>query len=603
MDYLDLFYAFPPSEINARINKYLGLNQNADISDQLEAIAKKYKDGFLLSNDWDIVLVMNHINAAHNAVNDQRLLMDFDKDGWSNSNDNCPDTHNADQADENQNDIGDVCESPQVTTFQISPTGVTTGNPITASYTVTDSKGIDHVELWRAIDSNGEPSDWELIAFEQVTEPLTSYSGVFTDNPTHGTWWYGFHVVDSDDNCTTERNEDCTTGESNGGNVIGPIKVKAADYYSIITQLFWPDSIDLGMGYDDSVEEITVTGNYNPVISDHGVSISVTLSGYTETNDVIGEDYEFTIHFKDGTIVVQTYTIENLNTNFVWMVSPADGEAVTSITPILEWDYVEAAASTHIVVSDSSGIIWWSDNFSSGITSTEYNSNGNATANLEFGNQYWIQINSYDVNWNQATTWSSFRVEEPCIISAPAGLSATYDEVNYWILITWDDDHCADSYDLYWGTESGVTKTSEYAGPTNETVFTHTGVVPGQTYYYRVAAVKADMESELSIEDSALVPYPLFDLSGSVWLIEYDIGCNEYYTIPRTWEFHSNGSVTCNECQYSASWETIDNQVFIRWPNGMGGSTLFTGTANSSMTEILGTYWDVNDRCWRGTRQ
>ena len=98
----------------------------------------------------------------------------------------------------------------------------------------------------------------------------------------------------------------------------------------------------------------------------------------------------------------------------------------------------------------------------------------------------------------------------------PTGLSASYDSVNQWNWITWNPVPGASTYRLYWGTESGVTKTSEYAGETFNTEFSHTGVVPGWTYYYRVSAVNAWGESELSEERSVYVPFSEFTFTNSL---------------------------------------------------------------------------------------
>ncbi len=90
--------------------------------------------------------------------------------------------------------------------------------------------------------------------------------------------------------------------------------------------------------------------------------------------------------------------------------------------------------------------------------------------------------------------------------SSPINLSASYENTNEWNWITWDPVSMALSYNLYWGTESGVTKDSEYAGNTSNTEFSHTGVIPGWTYYYRVSSIDADnSESELSEEVSVYV--------------------------------------------------------------------------------------------------
>lgn len=88
----------------------------------------------------------------------------------------------------------------------------------------------------------------------------------------------------------------------------------------------------------------------------------------------------------------------------------------------------------------------------------------------------------------------------------PANVSAEYEPAHSWNYITWDAVPDATEYRVYWGTEPYVTNTSELLSPTNTTDYGHTGVVPGYTYYYRVAAVTAGVESALSEQVSASVP-------------------------------------------------------------------------------------------------
>jgi hypothetical protein len=99
------------------------------------------------------------------------------------------------------------------------------------------------------------------------------------------------------------------------------------------------------------------------------------------------------------------------------------------------------------------------------------------------------------------------QIDEGCGVGPPApiNLSVTHDSTNHWNLITWDEvPEC--TYNLYWGTEPGVTKQSEKAGNTANVQFSHTGVVQGWTYYYRVTAVNSADESDLSAETSVYVP-------------------------------------------------------------------------------------------------
>ncbi|MEO5332841.1 MAG: hypothetical protein H7839_12525 [Magnetococcus sp. YQC-5] len=84
------------------------------------------------------------------------------------------------------------------------------------------------------------------------------------------------------------------------------------------------------------------------------------------------------------------------------------------------------------------------------------------------------------------------------IPAIPQGVAATYDASNRWNYVTWRGVPGATSYKVYWGTSSGVTKTSESLKVATTTAYGHSGVEVGATYYYRIAAINADGESELS---------------------------------------------------------------------------------------------------------
>ena len=111
----------------------------------------------------------------------------------------------------------------------------------------------------------------------------------------------------------------------------------------------------------------------------------------------------------------------------------------------------------------------------------------------------------------------------PDILDTPSIISFSYDPSILWNYITWTDTG-APFYHVYWGTESGVTKGSESMPLTSTLDYGHTGVLPGWTYYYRVASVAADgvTESELSAEVSIYVPTqcqtPTVTSAGQVWM-------------------------------------------------------------------------------------
>jgi hypothetical protein len=62
------------------------------------------------------------------------------------------------------------------------------------------------------------------------------------------------------------------------------------------------------------------------------------------------------------------------------------------------------------------------------------------------------------------------------------------------ISLSWSPVIAASSYNIYWGTTPGITTAStKIIGATSP--YTHTGLVAGSTYYYRVSAISAGVES------------------------------------------------------------------------------------------------------------
>ena len=86
--------------------------------------------------------------------------------------------------------------------------------------------------------------------------------------------------------------------------------------------------------------------------------------------------------------------------------------------------------------------------------------------------------------------------------SAPTGVIATAGSGQ--VSISWTSVSDATSYNIYWSTTSGVTKTTgtKLTGVTNP--YDHTGLTNGTTYYYVVTAVSSYGESSESSQVSAI---------------------------------------------------------------------------------------------------
>lgn len=87
----------------------------------------------------------------------------------------------------------------------------------------------------------------------------------------------------------------------------------------------------------------------------------------------------------------------------------------------------------------------------------------------------------------------------------PASLVATAG--NSQVQLRWASVQGADSYNLYWGTEEGVTPATGTQIPAAVSPHDHTGLSNGTTYFYVVTAVNGDGESSRSIEAEA-TPLP-----------------------------------------------------------------------------------------------
>lgn len=85
--------------------------------------------------------------------------------------------------------------------------------------------------------------------------------------------------------------------------------------------------------------------------------------------------------------------------------------------------------------------------------------------------------------------------------TAPSGANASAD--NGHVLISWNEVSGATSYNVYWSTTSGVTKTSGTKITGTTTPYTHANLTNGTTYYYIVTAVNSSGESVASAQTSA----------------------------------------------------------------------------------------------------
>jgi lysophospholipase L1-like esterase len=82
--------------------------------------------------------------------------------------------------------------------------------------------------------------------------------------------------------------------------------------------------------------------------------------------------------------------------------------------------------------------------------------------------------------------------------------------------VSWQSVPEADSYNIYWGTSSGVTKSTGTKIANAANPFSHTGLANGTTYYYVITSVNSYSESAESNEKSASPPIRIMPLGDSI---------------------------------------------------------------------------------------
>ncbi|MBA3029921.1 MAG: DUF1566 domain-containing protein [Desulfobacteraceae bacterium] len=106
----------------------------------------------------------------------------------------------------------------------------------------------------------------------------------------------------------------------------------------------------------------------------------------------------------------------------------------------------------------------------------------------------WSDLDNDGIGDNADPDDNNNGVNDDAEISIPVNIHAEYQASHSWNYITWDAVPGAVQYKVYFT-------------PTSTTDYGHTGVVPGYTYYYRVAAVNVNGdESDLSEQVPCYVP-------------------------------------------------------------------------------------------------
>jgi uncharacterized protein YjdB len=162
----------------------------------------------------------------------------------------------------------------------------------------------------------------------------------------------------------------------------------------------------------------------------------------------------------------------------------------------LSWQAVSGATSYNLYYSTTSGVTKTSGTKVAGVTSP-YIQTG-----LANGTTYYYVVTAVNASGESSASTQVSAVPQVSATGAPTGVSAA--SGNAQVTLSWQAVSGATSYNLYYSTTSGVTKTSgtKVAGVTSP--YIQTGLANGTTYYYVVTAVNAGGESGASAQVSAV---------------------------------------------------------------------------------------------------
>jgi fibronectin type 3 domain-containing protein len=168
-------------------------------------------------------------------------------------------------------------------------------------------------------------------------------------------------------------------------------------------------------------------------------------------------------------------------------VSAAAGD--TAVT--LSWDMVTGADSYTIYWGTSPGVT----NADTAVINapTSYTHTG-----LTNGTAYYYAVTAVNVVGASALSSEVSATPQAAIPGAPATVTAAAGDKQ--VTISWTLVTGATSYNVYWGTSTGVTTTTGTKIATVPSPYVHTGLTNGTTYYYVVTAVNTAGEGAESIE-------------------------------------------------------------------------------------------------------
>jgi len=199
----------------------------------------------------------------------------------------------------------------------------------------------------------------------------------------------------------------------------------------------------------------------------------------------------------------------------------------------ISWSTVSGASSYYIYWATTPGVTTAGTRITA--ASSPYIQTGLAASTT----YYYIVTAVNAAGQSVASTQVSAATNAPVVTipAAPTGVTATGGANQ--VSISWSAVTGATSYNIYYATTSGVTKTSGARISNASRPYTQTGLAAGTTYYYIVTAVNSAGEGGASAQVSAATNAPPAQTCGTCHAIPPATGKHS---------FHANQGYDCSRC-------------------------------------------------------
>ena len=258
----------------------------------------------------------------------------------------------------------------------------------------------------------------------------------------------------------------------------------------------------------DETNSLLASGEWSCAV--HSGTINDVKVGSNRTLVILGKDFQENNIFLGGPLGgITLLPNQPYNAGIITaipysisLVSPANDSSIVNCDFSFQW-FGAVVGRFEIQLADSI-------DFASPIISQILKANSYTPANLNPGKYYW-RVRAVDdlgnpSKWSETWTCTvEYAIGQPP--SAPTGINAAAGDSQ--VIVSWNSDSGAASYNLYWSLSPGLSKVSYTEKISNvSSPFTHAGRINGTTYYYVVTAVNSCGESVKSNPISAMAGQP-----------------------------------------------------------------------------------------------